>query len=69
MIVACFNHISFIEFSEFGEKKMVHFGLFLMRLSPLAGQQKGEIKFILQKYVYLTDGKGILNFLKNRYIT
>ena len=35
---------------------------------PLAGQQKGEIKFILQKYVYFIDGKRMLNFLKNRYI-
>ena len=32
-------HVTYIELSEYYEK-MVHFGLFLMRLSPMTGQQK-----------------------------
>ena len=35
------NHVTCIEFLEFGEK-VVHFGLFLMRLSPMTGMAWGK---------------------------
>ena len=65
---ACCNLAPSIEFSEFGEINGP-FCIFFIRLSPLLGQRKGEIKFITQKQVYFIDGKSILNFSKNRYVT